>query len=55
MNESDLIENILNGLGDIKCSGEVYIEDSQGVRKSAVTLGYDGKGDVIINFNGRFK
>mgnify|MGYP001560816610 CR=1 FL=1 len=55
MNESDLIKKILNGISPVKCTGDVYIEDSQGVRKSAVNLGYDGKGDVIINFNGRFK
>ena len=54
MNESDLIKKVLRGNGPIKCTGQVYIEDTQGVRKSAANLGYDG-GDVVINFNGRFK
>ena len=55
MNEADLIRKILDGVGPVKCTGEVYIEDTQGVRKRVANLSYDWSGDVIINFNGRFK
>ena len=55
MNEADLIQKIVNGIGNKGCDGRVYIEDTQGVRKSAANLGYDGVGNVVINFNGRFK
>ena len=55
MKEADLIRSVINGVSPVKCTGEVYVEDSQGVRKSAVNLGYDSIGNVIINFNGRFK
>jgi len=55
MNESDLIRKILNGISPVKCTGDVYISDSQNVSKQAVDLYYDGVGNVIITFNGRFK
>lgn len=54
MNESDLIKSIINGIGSPE-GGRVYVEDIKGNRTSAVNLGYDTNGDVIININGRIK